>query len=158
MTLTIWTLLVTAGMTGAGLAALSAVDDRRHVGSLTAALAVGVLIMQLGADLVAVAWLTLAVGVVILDRAYRAPSTELSSPETRAVTGVLALLLFALFYQIALRVDWPELTPTAWQPQTAVTGGHLLTVDLALLIGAALLLGVVLAVAMPGSSGEEEAP
>lgn len=157
MTLLTWTLLVTAGMTGAGLASLSAVSGRRHAGLLAAALAVGVLLMFLGSDLVAVAWLTLAGAVVILDRGNRESGAELSSPASRAITGVLAMGLFALFYQIVLRMDWPDLPPAPWQAQTAVTGGNLLTVDLALLVGAALLLAVVLVGASLSLADEEDA-
>mgnify|MGYP001812395022 FL=1 len=148
MAVLIWTLLVTVAMLGAGLAALSTVPVRRATGLTLAVVALGGLLLLLGADLVAASWLISAgAAVMILRGATGDEPPALNQAGRCALAGTLAVALFALLYQVVLRVDWAGLPAGPFRAQTAEVGGLLQTADLVLWLGAALRLTVTLVAA-----------
>ncbi len=160
MALMLWILAASTAMTGAGLAALSRRPSRRDRGLALTVAAVGVLLLLLGADLVALVWLAVGGAVVVLPGLRRRSVAAQAAPAILAGLAVPAALFFAALYRVVLQVRWNALPPGELVPQTAMAAGRLLTVDAVLLLGISLLLTVVLAVALrpPDPRRREERP
>ena len=151
MTILAWVLLTTAALIAAVLAAASVLPSRRAAGLLIATAAVAGLLLLLGFDLPAAAWLGLG-GVMAL-LAIAAGRTANPVPPDRGLLliGTVTMgLLFAVLYRSALQVDWRPLPPEPVAGQTALVGGALLTSDLALLAAVTVLLAVALAIRSRG--------
>jgi len=151
MTILLWILLTTAALIAAGLAAASVLPVRRAAGLLIATATVAGLLLLLGFDLPAAAWLGLG-GVMALLTIAAGPTDTPAAPDRSLLpAGTVAMgLLFAILYRSALQVDWRPLPPEPVAGQTALVGGALLTSDLALLLAVTLLLAVALAIRSRG--------
>ena len=152
MTLLLWILLTTAALIAAGLATVSVLPIRRAAGLLIATAAVAGLLLLLGFDLPAAAWLGLG-GVMALLAIATGQTVEPTPPDRGLLPAgaVTMSLLFAILYRSALQVDWRPLPPDPVAGQTALVGGALLTSDLALLAAVTLLLAVALAIRSRGN-------
>jgi hypothetical protein len=154
-----WYVLAGAAVIAAAVAVLG--RDRRHrqAGLLITVLAGAGLLVVLGADLAALAWLGLGAGLARLPQDQREhPATALATAEaprratvrswfSRLAAALPAIGVGVLLVAMAGTVDWRDLPPPSAVPQTAEVGGLLLTVDVALLLGAALLLANLLVAA-----------
>ncbi len=158
--LMLWILAAGTAMTGAGLAALSRRPQRRDRGLALTVAAVGLLLLLLGTDLVALVWLAVGGAAVVMPGLRRRSAAAQAGPPRLAILAVPAALLFAALYRVVLQVHWNALPPGAVEPQAAVAAGRLLTADAALLLGISLLLTVVLLVAVrpPDPRRREERP
>lgn len=153
-----WLLLAGVALTGAAVSALAGDGRRRARGLLCVVLSVTGLLMMLGLDLAALAWMGLGIVLVRLPGfAGRAPSaTRLTSAARparsarllRYIAGLPAVMLGALLVRIVWSVDWRDQPPPPPAAGSAQIGTRLLTADLALLIGTGLLLVSVLAAAI----------
>ncbi|HOX24571.1 MAG TPA: hypothetical protein PLL30_02280 [Candidatus Krumholzibacteria bacterium] len=148
MIVALWTLIAAAAMTGAGLAALSSRSPRRAGGLTVAVVAAGGLLVILGSDLATIAWLVLAGASLLLVRdAPAAPAAPLRATSLAAL-GVLVAMVFAAFYRVVLQVDWRPAPPAGPRALTAEVGGRLLTADLGVFLGAALVVAVTICAAI----------
>jgi hypothetical protein len=156
MALTLWLLLVTLMIGGAVLAALTGRPSRRAAGLITATGAVAGLLVMLGLDLPAAVWLGVGGAAALLALPAGAdPSAPHASRAGRLLVGVMAGLLAAILYHLALQADWRPSPPDPVAGHAAVTGGRLLTADLALLLLAVLLIAAVTLAAASRTSGRE---
>jgi hypothetical protein len=156
MALTLWLLLVTVMSGGAVLAALTGRPARRAAGLIAATGAVAGLLVLLGLDLPAAVWLGLGGAAALLALPAGAdPTVPRASRVGRLLVGVMAGLLAAIVYHLALRADWRPSPPEPVAGHAAVTGGRLLTADLALLLMALLLIAAVMLAASSRASGRE---
>jgi len=147
MTVIVWTALAVAAATGAGFAAVSQSASRRTTGLTLAAAAIGGLLLVLGADLAAIAWL--ALGGALLPLVVRRPGPVQRPPRPAALAGmgVVTLVFFAALYRVILQTDWRPLPNQGPRALVAEAGGRGLTADLALFLAAALLVTAVLVAA-----------
>jgi hypothetical protein len=131
-----------------GVAAVTRHDHRRDAGLLVMAVAVGGLLLALGADVVAALWLLL-----VLPRCWGGPAAprHVDAPRTavgsQVAAGVLVGVLWGALVYLGYRVDWYALPAGGFEAQSATLGGRLLTDDLVLGLGLllstlALLAGV----------------
>jgi hypothetical protein len=161
--LALWILLTTVAGTGAAVTAMTTVPRRRAAGLLAVALAVAGLLLLLGLDLAAVAWLGVGVAAALLalpgghepDLGPPAPGPR-PTPGARLAVGTGAGLLFAMFYRVVQQTHWAPAAPAPVTGQAALLGGRLLTEDLAPLLVAVVVLAVALAALVAGSTGETD--
>jgi hypothetical protein len=146
--LSLWVLAASVALGGGGLAALSQRPARRRRGLALTVAAVGLLLVLLGSDLLAVAWLAVAGAAVLLPGLRRQSAAVVAGPARLAALAVPAALVFAALYRVVLQVSWAALPAGEPEPQTALGGGRLLTADGVVLVGISLLLTAVLTVAL----------
>jgi hypothetical protein len=112
-----------------------------------AVVAVGAVLVLLGADFAAAAWLGVGAALMWLAQgAVESPSPP-AGRTLRAGLGLVAGVFGGLLLLVVVRVDWRPLIPSDVHAMTAEVAGRLLTADLVLLLGAGLLLAAVLAAA-----------
>ena len=153
MALMLWILLVTLAMAGGGLAAMTTVPGRRASGLAAATAGVAGLLVLLGLDLPAAIWLGVGGAAALLavpagHQSDQGPAVPGPHPRRGPLLGAgLAVgLLFAMLYRVVLQVDWHAEPAGPVTGQTSVTGGVLLTTDVALLAAVVVLLTLALAV------------
>lgn len=156
-----WIILAVAAAVGAGIAALARQPGRRLGGLRLAIVAIGALLILLGSDLPALAWLAVAgiatlTGAVAVREGDAAPGDRGRRLE-RGAFGLAGAVLFAVFYRVAVGADWLALPPGGFVGQTSLVGAHLLTRDLAALLAAVVLLaGTAAALRRPRSGADDE--
>ena len=155
MSLVLWILLAVCTATGAGMVALSRRADRRWFGMTTTVVAAAGLLIVLGADLAAAVWLAIGTAAMLVLRDPAGLVATTPGPALRTALGVPVAMLWAALYMVILKVDWRPLPPQEAVAQTADVAGRLLTADLALLLGAGLLLTVALLAAARLGAKEE---
>ncbi len=148
LTAAAWIALFGAVIFGAALAALAPAQSRRAAGLLVFVLALGGLLLLLGADLAALAWLGFGALLALGPRAGEARDADPgTSPRGRWAAVALAGGVGATLIAAVWSIDWrePPLAPPV--AGAAEVGGALLTQDLALLGGVGLLMTAVLVAA-----------
>jgi hypothetical protein len=158
--LTVWILVAAATVLGAVTVAV-ADGRRRRAGLWTVVLGSGGLLLLLGVDVAALAWLGLGAPMVLLsDLCERMqPADDRPRPVAgvwgrRLAAAAPALLLGGVLVSAVLAVDWQgRPPPSAPVVAGAEVGGRLLVADLALLAGCGLLVMAVLAAAAAAIGG-----
>jgi len=147
MTSLLWTLLALTTLTALGLAAVTRHGRRRRAGALVSVVGLGLLLMVLGADLLALIWLFLLVPTVWWARLDDDPAGAPS-----LVGGVLAAGVLATGYLLSQRLVWHGLPADPATPQLADLFAGLAGPDAAVPVAVALTALVVLGSRREGAS------
>lgn len=151
MTLLAWIACATVATVGLGLAAVTLHGARRRAGLLAMVVAVGGMLIALGADLFAALWLLLILPLCCAGSAPDQDDVPRRSSGSRLAAGVLAGVLWGALAYLGQRVDWYALPAPGFEAQSALLAGRLLSTDLVLALG---LLLVALA-AFAGGQGPQ---
>jgi hypothetical protein len=127
-----------------------------RAGTITLSLSVAVLLLVLGADVIAAAWVLLALPLASRRVDAGPPAAALPPRPVRLLAGVMVAMLVSALYLLAQRIDWLGLPAGAFRAGTADLGGRLLTSDALVAVGLALAWVVLAAHRRPQVANEPE--